>query len=134
MTDISTSQRPGIPKHPRKASKKGASVERDTALIPISVQNALREATRLEGTPSAEYDDLLWLIAQESSGVIGVRNKSSSARGLFQLLRGQYGLNPNGEKSFGNAVEECQGGIRYVIGRYRSASAAETFWQQHHWY
>lgn len=134
MSDISASQQSGMPTRPHKASKKASSAERDPAVIPINVQNALREAMRLEGTPSSEYDDLLWLIAQESSGMVGVRNKNSSARGLFQLLRGQYSLNPNGEKSFGNAVEECQGGIRYVIGRYRSASAAKAFWQQHHWY
>ncbi|WP_239700768.1 hypothetical protein [Massilia sp. 9096] len=89
---------------------------------------------RLENVPLSQYDDLLWIIAQESSGSAGVRNHRSTARGLFQLLRAQYGLNAQGERSFGNPVEECQGGIRYVIGRYHSASAAKAFWQQHHWY
>lgn len=50
------------------------------------------------------------------------------------LLRAQYGLNPNGEQSFGIAIEECHGGIRYVAGCYRSATAAKQFWLQHHWY
>ena len=98
------------------------------------MQVALREAMRLEGVSLTQYDALLWIIAQESSGVVGVRNRRSTARGLFQLLRAQYELNPNGEKSFGNPVEECQGGIRYVIGRYHSANAAKIYWQQHHWY
>jgi hypothetical protein len=111
-----------------------AWTEKDAAIVPINVQNALREAMRIEGIAMAEYDDFLWLIAQESGGKVNVRNSSSSARGLFQLLRAQYSLNPNGEKSFGNAVEECQGGIRYFKGRYRSAAAAREFWQQHHWY
>lgn len=79
---------------------------------------------KIEKVPVDQYRDLLWLIAQESEGVVDARNKSSTARGLFQLLRAQYNLNLNGEKSFGNPVEECQGGIRYVMKRYRSASAA----------
>lgn len=108
--------------------------EKDPAVVPAGVQFALREAMRLEGVPPTQYDAFLWIIAQESSAVVGVRNHSSTARGLFQLLRAQYGLNPNSEKSFGNPVEECQGGIRYVIGRYHSANAAKVFWQQHHWY
>jgi hypothetical protein len=108
--------------------------EKDPAAVPIRVQVALREAMRLEGVSLTQYDALLWIIAQESSGVVGVRNRRSTARGLFQLLRAQYELKPNGEKSFGNPVEECQGGIRYVIGRYHSANAAKIYWQQHHWY
>lgn len=108
--------------------------KKDPAAVPIRVQVALREAMRLEGVSLTQYDALLWIIAQESSGVVGVRNRRSTARGLFQLLRAQYELNPNGEKSFGNPVEECQGGIRYVIGRYHSANAAKIYWQQHHWY
>jgi SLT domain-containing protein len=89
---------------------------------------------RIEGVPITQYNDFLWLIAQESAGVPDARNSRSTARGLFQLLRAQYDLNPNGEKSFGNAIEECQGGIRYVNGRYHSAAAAKKFWQEHHWY
>lgn len=89
---------------------------------------------KLESVPLIQYDDFLWLIAQESSGVVGARNARSTARGLFQLLRAQYELNPRGEKSFGNAIEECQGGIHYVIGRYHSSTLARKFWQDHHWY
>lgn len=43
---------------------------------------------------ATECDDFLWLIAQESSGIVGVKNSKSTARGLFQLLRAQYSLNP----------------------------------------
>lgn len=89
---------------------------------------------RQEGVAEADYGDLLWILAQEPSGIVNNRNVSSSARGLFQLLRAQYELNPHGERSFGNAVEECQGGIRYIYGRYHSAKAARDFWQSHHWY
>jgi SLT domain-containing protein len=119
---------------PLKAAKQEWQ-EKDPTTIPIMVRNALHTAMRLEGIPETEYADLLWIMTQESGGKVGVRNsQGSSARGLFQLLRQQYELNPNGEKSFGNAIEECQGGIRYIIGRYHSAAAAKKFWQSHHWY
>jgi hypothetical protein len=71
----------------------------------------------------------------------GARVKRSGERAkfgvdgtLYQLLHAQYGLNPNGEKSFGNAVEECQGGIHYILGRYHTVSVARKFWESHHWY
>ena len=69
-------------------------------------------------------------------GEVGVRNRSgSSARGLYQLLKEQWPLYlPRGPASIGNAVEECQGGIRYIKDRYGSASAARIFWNKHHWY
>ncbi|WP_245783701.1 hypothetical protein [Paracidovorax konjaci] len=105
-----------------------------TGIVPASVQEALKEAMRAEKVPEGDFDDLLWIMAQESSGVVGTRNPKSTARGLFQLLQAQYGLNPNGERSFGNAVEECQGGIRYIYGRYHSAKRARIFWEKHHWY
>jgi SLT domain-containing protein len=87
-----------------------------------------------EGVPIEQFNDLLWIIAHESSGRVNARNRHSSARGLFQLLSAQYVLNPHGEASFGNAVEECQGGIRYIMSRYHSATAARKFWANHHWY
>jgi len=118
---------------PRKPGKQPWK-EKDTAQIPASVRSALREALKIEDIPDAQYNDFLWIIARESSGTVDARNSRSTARGLFQLLRAQYELNPHGEKSFGNAVEECQGGIHYVIGRYHSAARAKAFWQQHHWY
>jgi len=116
---------------------KGAKPEwkaKAPGIVPPGSQAALREAMQLEGVSPAEFNDLLWIMAQESAGVVNVRNGKSTARGLFQLLHAQYSLNPNGEKSFGNAVEECQGGIHYIMGRYHTASAARIFWEKHHWY
>lgn len=107
---------------------------KDATTVPIVVQGALRKAMVLEGVPSTSFNDLLWIMAQESGGVVDARNPASTARGLFQLLRPQYTLNPHGEKSFGNAVEECQGGIRYIRNRYHTASQAKAFWEKHHWY
>lgn len=107
---------------------------KDPANVPLASQVALRKALVIEHVPLAQYDDFLWIMAQESGGVVDIRNNVSTARGLFQLLAAQYPLNPNGKESFGNAVEECQGGIHYVMGRYHSATAAKAFWQTHHWY
>ena len=87
-----------------------------------------------EHIAEVEFNDLLWILAQESAGIVDARNSDSTARGLFQLLHAQYGLNPHGEASFGNAVEECQGGIQYIYGRYHTASNARDFWKRHHWY
>jgi hypothetical protein len=88
----------------------------------------------LEGVPLTDFNDLLWIMAQESDGVVNARNTDSTARGLLQLLRPLYSLNPNGERSFGNAIEECQGGIHYIFGRYHTSQMARKFWEKHHWY
>jgi hypothetical protein len=136
----STSTAPAGKTQPQQSAPSGAQAHcapwqpKNPALIPAEVQNALRRAMQLEDIAPAHFDDLLWIIAQESGGVVGVHNACSTARGLFQLLRAHYFLNPNGEKSFGNAIEECQGGIRYIKDRYRSTAAAKAFWEQHHWY
>ncbi|MDL2358167.1 MAG: hypothetical protein QFF03_23195 [Pseudomonadota bacterium] len=108
--------------------------EKDPAVVPMLSQAALRTAMTIEKVSVGEYDDFLWIMAQESGGVVNIRNSVSTARGLFQLLAAQYPLNPNGANSFGNAVEECQGGIHYIMGRYHSARTAKAFWQKHHWY
>ena len=118
---------------PIKTAKK-AHVFKDAALVPVTSQQALHQAMKIERVSESEYDDLLWIMAQESSGVVDASNPDSSARGLYQLLKPQYSLNPHGENSFGNAVEECQGGIHYVIGRYGSAKSARQFWEKHYWY
>jgi hypothetical protein len=113
---------------------KATWAEKDPALVPLSSQVALRTAMTIEKVPIGEYSDFLWIMAQESGGVANIRNSASTARGLFQLLAAQYQLNPNGINSFGDAVEECQGGIHYIMGRYHSAKIAKIFWPKHHWY
>ena len=104
-------------------------------IVPQPIQLALRQAMALEKMPADWFDDMLWILAQESEGNIGIRNhQGSSARGLFQLMKVNYHLLPHGKASFGNAVEECQGGIRYVVGRFHTAAAARRFWEKHLWY
>jgi hypothetical protein len=122
--------------HSHGTSNKGHTKgqARPVSVVPPAVQNALRDAIKAEKKPETDFDALLWIMAQESAGVVNARNTKSTARGLFQLLHAQYSLNPRGEASFGNALEECQGGIRYIYGRYHTAYAAKGFWQRHHWY
>jgi hypothetical protein len=109
---------------------------RNPSSLPMPSREALAAAMILEGIPIDWFNDLAWIMAQESGGVVNRRNPDpkSSARGLFQLLRKNYDLNPHGESSFGNPVEECQGGIRYIKHRYHSASRARRFWELNHWY
>jgi SLT domain-containing protein len=87
----------------------------------------------VESVPLTQFNDLLWLMAQESGGAVNLRNPKSGARGLFQLLPSQYELNPDGVKSFGNAVEECRGAIRYILGRYHNAASARLAWKANQW-
>jgi SLT domain-containing protein len=84
--------------------------------------------------PESWEQPLQYIIGQESNGQVGAANHTDTARGLFQLTRAAYHHNPNGAQSFGNPVEEAQGGIRYIQQRYQSAENAMSFWQKHGWY
>ena len=108
--------------------------ENTASVIPDSVQHALSQAMRLEKVPQSWHAGLQFIMAQESAGRVGVRSRVDTARGLFQLTRASYGLNPNGAGSFGNALEEAQGGIRYIRQRYGTADNAAGFWRQRRWY
>ena len=123
--------------HAKKTHTKPAKPKltpHDPSTIPAASLQALKKAMTLEHVPDSEFSDLAWIMAHESGGIVDAKNPHSTARGLFQLLKAQYDLNPNGEKSFGNAVEECQGGIRYIVHRYKTAAQAREFWEKHHWY
>ncbi|WGS49117.1 hypothetical protein LFL96_15280 [Paraburkholderia sp. D15] len=115
----------------KPAKQNWTAIDPDT--VATTTRHALREAMSIEKVSLTQYDDLLWLMAQESGGVVDLRNPKISARGLYQLLPAQSGLNPAGDKSFGNAVEECQGGIRYILGRYHHAAAARLVWEANRW-
>jgi hypothetical protein len=53
---------------------------------------------------------------------VDARNPVHSARGLFQFTAASYHLNPNGVWSFGNAIEEAQGCIRYIQQRHATVT------------
>ena len=109
-------------------------VEKPSSVIPTQSDAALEQAMKIEGVPQSWQSSLRFIMAQESGGQVNARNPWHSARGLYQLTAANYHLNPDGARSFGNAVEEAQGGIRYIQQRYGSAANAEAFWRQHHWY
>ena len=95
---------------------------------------ALHTAMGKEGVPASWESSLQYIMQRESGGRVGVSNNADTARGLFQLTRASYHHNPNGAASFGNPVEEAQGGIRYIQERYQTADNAVAFWQRHGWY
>jgi hypothetical protein len=111
-----------------------APAEKPASILPAQSDAALQRAMTIEGVPQSWRPGLQFIMAQESAGQVDVRNPVHSARGLYQLTRANYHLNPNGERSFGNAVEEAQGGIRYIQQRYGTADNAVAFWRQHRWY
>ena len=105
-----------------------------TSSLPAASTQALRQAMAQEGVPASWQPALTFIMAQESGGKVGVHSPVHSARGLYQLTAANYHYNPNGTASFGDAVEEAQGGIRYIRARYGTADNAAAFWRQHHWY
>jgi hypothetical protein len=109
-------------------------VEKPSSAIPAQSDVALRQAMTIEGVPTSWQSSLRFIMAQESGGQVNAKNPWHSARGLFQLTAANYHFNPNGAGSFGNALEEAQGGIRYIQQRYGTAENAAAFWRQHHWY
>ena len=96
--------------------------------------DALNKAMAREGVPASWQPDLAFIMAQESEGKVDAKSPIHSARGLYQLTAANYHHNPRGAASFGNAVEEAQGGIRYIRARYGTAENAAAFWRQHRWY
>ena len=44
-------------------------VEKDVAIVPDESWTALRDAMAREHVPAGEYDDYLWLMAQESEAL-----------------------------------------------------------------
>jgi hypothetical protein len=117
-----------------RAGSAAGSDSRPARTLPADAEAALSQAMTLENVPDSWKPGLSFIMAQESGGRVDARNPVHSARGLFQLTRANWHLNPHGAASFGNAVEEAQGGIRYIQARYGTADRAVAFWRQHHWY
>lgn len=121
----------------RFRGKRHSKAMHDPAKLPSSVKDALRSAMISEGVPMSDYDDLAWILAQESNGVPGIPNTSgtSTASGLFQMTAAnRQDFYPRGEMSVGSAIEEAGGCIRYMEQTYGSATVARCFWEKHHWY
>jgi len=101
---------------------------------PAAAVDALCQAMAREGVPSTWQSELAFIMARESGGRVDAQSAVHSARGLYQLTAANYHYNPRGAASFGDAVEEAQGGIRYIRARYGTAESAAAFWRQHGWY
>lgn len=112
--------RPTAPVRPRTTPEEAAA--------------ALTQAMTREGVPDTWRPGLEFIMHKESRGQIDARNPVHSARGMFQLTRVNYHLNPRGEASFGNGVEEAQGGIRYIRQRYGEVDKAVAHWHRKGWY
>ena len=112
----------------------GAPAKPTTSAAPGSSIDALGKAMALEGVPASWQPGLTYIMAHESGGKVDAQSPVHSARGLYQLTAANYHYNPRGTASFGNAVEEAQGGIRYIRARYGTADNAVAFWNLHHWY
>jgi hypothetical protein len=117
-----------------QAPPSGARSDKGAVSIPAQSDEALAQAMALEGAPGSWQSGLRFIMAQESGGQVDAKSPIHSARGLYQLTAANYHFNPHGAASFGNAVEEAQGGIRYIRQRYGTADNAAAFWQSHHWY
>jgi len=118
----------------RHAVARVARPEKPASMLGAAATTALDQAMAREDVPRSWQPSLAFIVAQESGGRIDARNPVHSARGLFQLIAANYHLNPHGAASFGNGVEEAQGGIRYIRARYGTAENAVAFWRRHGWY
>lgn len=123
-----------LARHVRQTHHVRAPKEKSPSVIPADVDRSLKRAMELEGVPDSWRSGLRFIVAQESDGRVGVQNSRSSARGLFQLTRANWHYNPQGQDSFGNAVDEARGGIRYIKARYGTVDKAMAFWRRHHSY
>jgi hypothetical protein len=119
--------------HPA-ASRSWVAPDKSSPPLPSGTSGALTQAMAAEHVPDSWKSGLSFIVAQESGGKVDAHSPVHSARGLFQLTAANYQMNPHGAASFGNAVEEAQGGIRYIRARYGSADKAVAFWRTHKWY
>src|SRR5205807_2362474 len=67
--------------------------------MPEEAEQALSRAMALERVPQTWEAGLRFLMLRESGARSDVANPASSARGLFQLTRSNYYLNPRGVSS-----------------------------------
>jgi len=84
----------------------------------------------LSGTSAAER----WIIMHESGGDPTAQNPASTAFGLGQLLLGNRILYLGQDYATTNCGKQLTAFRAYVRDRYRTAEAAQAFWQRHGWY
>ncbi len=84
----------------------------------------------LSGTSAAER----WIIMHESGGDPTAQNPASTAFGLGQLLLGNRILYLGQDYATTDCGKQLTAFRAYVRDRYRTAEAAQAFWQRHGWY
>jgi hypothetical protein len=109
--------------HGHHASARSGSFHGHMARATTAARQAASAAASSAGSSSAAE-------APSTSGDVSQALRTA----MEKLTRASYNLNPNGAQSFGNAVEEAQGGIRYIRQRYQTADNAVQFWQRHRYY
>jgi hypothetical protein len=83
----------------------------------------------------ATSESLWQIVNHESSWNVRAKNPSSTAFGLFQLLKGTWKQYcPEFPYGSTNAYAQALGGLRYIKARYGTPEKAWAFWQKHHWY
>jgi peptidoglycan hydrolase-like protein with peptidoglycan-binding domain len=78
----------------------------------------------------------LWqIVNHESSWNPRAKNPSSTAFGLFQLLKGTWKQYcPEFPYGSTDPYAQALGGLRYIKARYGTPEKAWAFWKAHHWY
>lgn len=83
----------------------------------------------------ATSESLWQIVNHESSWNVRAKNPSSTAFGLFQLLKGTWKqCCPEFPYGSTNPYAQALGGLRYIKSRYGTPDKAWAFWQKHHWY
>jgi hypothetical protein len=76
--------------------------------------------------------DWKWVVGHESGGQVSVKNPTSTAFGLGQLLDSTYAKYGGGPGSSG--VEQIRAMAAYIRDRYVTPTAAKAFWEANHYY
>lgn len=83
----------------------------------------------------ATSESLWQLVSHESSWNPRAKNPSSTAFGLFQLLKGTWkSYCPEFPYGSTDPYAQALGGLRYIKARYGTPEKAWAFWKAHHWY
>jgi len=84
------------------------------------------------GWHGQQWDDLVWLLNEESTWRADVRNPGSTAAGLFQFLSSTariYGIDhPSTTGRFATVSEQTRAGLLYISDRYGDPTSAKARW------
>lgn len=99
-----------------------------------TAKSAVSSAITAGGYPANWINDVLELVARESSFNSNAKNPKSTAAGLFQFLDGtrkNYGGN---SVNWSDPYEQAKAGLKYIKDRYGTPQKALEFWDKNKWY